>query len=275
MIVRCNEIDIAVDEQGSGDAVLFIHGHPFNRSMWQPQVDALASRYRVIAPDLRGYGDSGLGDASIPTTLEMFAGDLAALLDRLRVEKACVIGLSMGGQIAMEFARAFPARTNGLVLAATFARAETPEGVKQRNRMADELLQDGMAGPGCEMLPKLIGKTSLRRMPALAAQVYQMIVSTDPRGAAAALRGRAMRRDYTEFLGTLHVPALIIVGTEDAYTSVEEATSLHERMAGSRLEVFSDVGHMPNLEESARFNRVLSDFVYSAHSQYIEESALP
>jgi len=169
----------------------------------------------------------------------------------------------MGGQIAMEFARAYPDRLTGLVLAATFPRAETKEGIADRNRTADRLLTEGMARHGCETLPKLIGKTSMTRSPQLAADVYRMICLTNPVAAAAALRGRAMRRDYSDFLSSLRLPNLIVVGSEDAYTTVAEAEDMGRRIAGSRLEVFEGIGHLPNLEDAQRFNEALVTFLQS------------
>lgn len=206
MIFDEQGMSISYDDIGSGNAVLFIHGHPFNRTMWTSQVQSLRWKYRTIAPDLRGYGRSSLGPDSV-CTLESMAGDLIRLLDRISVPRVCVVGLSMGRQIAMEFARAFPDRTAAAVFAATFPQAETADGVEQRNRMAERLLIEGMAIAGSEMLPKLIGAASLKRYPSLAATVYQMICATDPAGAAAALRGRALRRDYRESLTQLKVLA--------------------------------------------------------------------
>jgi Serine aminopeptidase, S33 len=140
------------------------------------------------------------------------AGDMVRLLDRLSVARACVVGLSMGAQIAMEFARAFPDRTAAIVFAATFPQAETSESVEHRNKMAERLMIEGMAIAGSEML---IGPASLKNQPSIAATVYQMICSTDLAGAAAALRGRALRRDYRESLTHLEVPCLIVLGTDD------------------------------------------------------------
>jgi 3-oxoadipate enol-lactonase len=251
---------ISYDDVGSGNAVLFIHGHPFNRTMWAPQMQSLRWKYRAIAPDLRGYGQSSLGSETV-NTLECIVGDLLRLLDHLQVERACIVGLSMGGQIAMEFARAFPDRTAAAVFAATFPQAETPEGIAQRNRMADRLLAEGMALAGSEMLPKLIGPTSLKRRPSVASAVYRMICATDPAGAAAALRGRALRRDYRESLTQIKVPCLIVLGTDDAYSTVDEAQTMHAAIANSRLEIFPNIGHMPNLEDEDRFNRHLHEFL--------------
>jgi len=251
---------ISYDDVGSGNAVLFVHGHPFNRTMWAPQVQSLRWKYRTIAPDLRGYGESACGSETV-NTQERFAGDLARLLDHLSVARACIVGLSMGGQIAMEFARAFPDRTSAVVLAATFPQAETPEGMINRNKMADRLLAEGMALAGSEMLSKLIGPTSLKRQPSIASDVYRMICATKPAGAAAALRGRALRRDYRESLTRTKVPCLIVLGTDDAYSTVDEAQTMHAAIPDSRLEVVPDIGHMPNLEDEDRFNRHLHELL--------------
>jgi pimeloyl-ACP methyl ester carboxylesterase len=251
---------ISYDDVGSGNAVLFIHGHMFNRTMWASQIQSLRWKYRTVAPDLRGYGESSSGPDPV-TTLDTMAGDLARLLDRLSVARVCVVGLSLGGQVAMEFVRAFPDRTAAAVFAATFPQAETAQGVKERNAMAERLLAEGTAIAGGEMLPKLIGPVSLKSHPSIAAAVYQMICASDPAGAAAALRGRALRRDYRESLKELRVPTLIMIGTDDAYTSVDDARAMHTDIAGSRLEVFPSVGHMPNLEDEDRFNRQLHHFL--------------
>ncbi len=215
---------ISYDDLGSGNAVLLIHGHPFDRSMWQPQVQSLRWKYRTICSDLRGYGRSRLGPEGV-TTLETMAEDLVRLLDHLSVDRVCIVGLSMGGQVAMEFARARPDRTAAAVFAATFPQAETPEGVNVRNQTADRLLAEGVAFAGCEMLPKLIGRSSLKSCPLLAARVYAMICATDPAGAAAALCGHALRRDYRDSLKAFRSPCLIVLGTDDAYSTVESASN--------------------------------------------------
>jgi 3-oxoadipate enol-lactonase len=194
-------------------------------------------------------------------TLEIMAGDLARLLDHLAVNRACVVGLSMGGQIAMEFGRAFPERTAAAVLAATFPQAETPEGAELRGKMADRFLHEGMPGPGGEMLTKLIGPASLKKLPLIASDVYKMICGTDPAGAAAAVRGRALRRDYRESLKAFPFPCMIVFGADDGYTTKEQAEGMHAAITNSQLEIFESVGHMPNLEAEDRFNRCLHQFL--------------
>jgi 3-oxoadipate enol-lactonase len=257
--VEHDGVRISYDDVGAGQAVLFIHGHPFNRTMWRPQVQSLRWKYRTIAPDLRGYGKSSLGTEI--TTLETMAADLVHLLDHLSVDRVCVVGLSMGGQIAMEFARAYPQRTAAVVLAATFPQAETPEGVELRKHMADRYLREGIAAAGSEMLTKLIGPASLKKLPRISSYVYRMICATDPAGAAAAVRGRAQRRDYRESLKTFRFPCLIVFGTDHAYTTREQAEQMHAAIPDSQLEIFETVGHVPNLEDEDRFNRCLHQFL--------------
>ena len=151
-----NGITVAYEDVGQGDDVLvLVHGHPFNRTMWRPQVEWIANlnrapasgkpaarSWRVIVPDLRGYGESTL--VSGKTTLDVFASDIAGLLDGLGVQKIVIGGLSMGGQIVMEFCRQYPERVRGILLAATTCNAETQEGKQQRAAMADRLLREGM-----------------------------------------------------------------------------------------------------------------------------------
>jgi len=248
------------DDFGEGFPLLFVHGHCFDRTMWSSQLQSLRWKYRVVAPDLRGYGESE-SDGGQVCTQETFASDLERLLDHCRIERACVVGLSMGGQIAMQLATALPSRTAGLVLAATFAEAETPEGVTERNRVADRIVAEGIVGFGSEMLPKLMSPASLKRQPLFASRVFQMICQSAPIAAAAANRGRAMRSDYRSALAKYSGASMIIVGTQDAYTSVAKAQALQALMKDCRLEIFEGIGHLPNLEDEDRFNRCLHFFL--------------
>lgn len=254
-------IDLAFQENGSGQrALLFIHGHPFDHTMWQPQLEPIAERgWRVIAPDLRGYGSSGL--AGDKTTLEVFARDQLALLDHLGIERAVIAGLSMGGQIVMEICRLAPTRVLGIVLAATFPRAETALGKQQRFATAERLLEEGMAAYATEMLPKMLAARSIQATPHVAEHVLRMMRGTPPAGAAAALRGRAERPDYTTVLERLDCPALIVVGDEDTFTTRQDAERMHTLLKGSRLLWLPGVGHMPSLEQPQAFNAALADFL--------------
>lgn len=259
-VATINGVSLAWREAGSGLAVVFAHGHPFDHTMWEPQVGALSWKYRVITPDLRGYGASEVPDADT-ITLETIAADIRALLGHLHIDRAVVVGLSMGGQVAMAFADLFPERLAGLVLAATFAEGETREGVAARRAMAERFVNEGSVLPGSEMLPRLLAPASVKRDPELAVKVFTMIAKAPPAGAAAALRGRALRKDYVEALRKVEAPALIVVGTEDKYVTLERAERMHASISGSRLEIFDGIGHMPNIEAPERFNALLHEFL--------------
>lgn len=252
-----NGITVRFDDHGEGkDTLLLVHGHPFNRSMWQPQVEfATNAGWRVIAPDLRGYGETSVVPGATP--LEVFAADLAALLDHLSIGAVVIGGLSMGGQIVMQFAQQYAQRVRGLLLAATFPQAETSQGKRARITMADRLLDEGMARYADEVLPKMLSAHSIETMPGVAEHVAAMMRATDPTGAAAALRGRAERPSYEETLRRLEVPALVIVGSEDAFTTRQDAERMHDLLADSELVWLEGVGHMPNLESSEAFNAAL------------------
>ncbi|MFF3948455.1 alpha/beta fold hydrolase [Streptomyces sp. NPDC001902] len=256
-----NGVTLAYDDEGNGPGtpLVLVHGHPFDRSMWAPQVPAAAAGRRVVVPDLRGYGAS----EAVPgvTPLETFARDIAALMDRLGVPEAVVGGLSMGGQIVMEFQRLFPGRVAGLVLADTFPGAETAQGRQARDAMAERLLAEGMDGYAGEVLDRMITPRNVTALPEVAAHVLRMMRGTSPEGAAAALRGRARRPDYGAVLAAVRVPTLIVVGRDDVYTPVAEAEAMHAAVRGSRLVVVEDAGHLPNLERPEEFNDALRRFL--------------
>ena len=253
-------VTIGYDDEGIGDALVLVHGHPFNRSMWRPQVDRFSrDGWRVIAPDLRGYGESTVVPGM--TTLDVFARDIAGLLDHLGVGTIVLGGLSMGGQIVMDFYRQFPDRVRGLLLADTFAAGETEEGRRRRNAIADRLLREGMAGYADEELPKMMAPHNIEALPAVAEQVLGMMRTTPPEGAAAALRGRAERPDYVELLAKIAVPALVVVGREDTYTPVADGELLHNHLPDSRLVIVEGAAHLPNLEREIEFNEALLAFL--------------
>ena len=258
---------LAFDDDGVGDdVVVFVHGHPFNRTMWSPQQDAVrAQGWRVVAPDLRGYGTSTVTPGSV--TLDVFAADIVALLDHLAIERVVLVGLSMGGQIAMEFARQAPDRLRGLVLAATFPQPDTADGRARRQAMADRLLAEGMAGYSDEVLPRMLASATRDAHPEVGDAVLRMMRSTDPRGAAAALRGRAERLDYRPMLDRLAVPALVVVGSADAFTTRDDADDMATRLTGGRLVWLDGIGHMPNLEAPERFNQELVAFLRQVASR--------
>lgn len=259
-VATVNGVRIGYDDEGAGRPLVLVHGHPFDRSMWRPQVAALsAAGHRVIAPDLRGYGRSAVVPGKTP--LATFAADIAALLDHLGVERFVLGGLSMGGQIVMQCYRQFPERIEALVLADTTAREDTPEGRKARIATADRLVRDGMAWYAEEVLARMIAPYNVGALPAVAGHVRRMMTAAPPEGAAAALRGRAERPDYRDLLTTVSVPALVVVGRDDDYTPIGDAEEMLRLLRRGVLEVIDHAAHLPNLEQPEAFNTALSAFL--------------
>lgn len=258
-IARVREVAIAYEEVGQGTPLVLVHGHPFDRSMWREQVRAFGARYRVITFDLRGYGETTVVPGK--TLLEDFARDIAGLLEYLGIREVILGGLSMGGQIVLEFYQLFPKRVRALILADTFAQLDTDQGRRARYELAERLVKEGMLAYADEVLPKMISPRTIAAQPEVAAHVLSMMRGTSPEGAAAALRGRAERRDYTPLLLEIIAPTLIVVGSEDAFTPVSDAKFMHERIRNSSLSVIEGAGHMPNLERPAEFNRAVEEFL--------------
>jgi 3-oxoadipate enol-lactonase len=250
---------LAYDDAGAGPAVVLIHGHPFSRSMWAPQLDALSHGYRVIAPDLRGYGASPVTPGTV--TMSQLAADVASLLDRLGVSRAAVTGLSMGGLVAMELAIADPARWWALGLVATTAEPVTGAERADRLARAEQAERDGIRPLAEAMAARLFGPDV---DPAVAARVLAMMLATDPRGAAAALRGRAERPDYRPLLRELDLPAFIGTGDHDVFSTAGITDELTGCLRRSHRVTLAGAGHLPNLELPDRFNAELLGFLGQA-----------
>lgn len=249
---------LTYEDVGSGPPVLLVHGHPFDRSMWAPQLMALpALGYRAIAPDLRGYGESPVTPGHVPFSAHI--DDLVELLDALDVGRAVLCGLSMGGQLVMEFHRVHPDRVTGLVLADTTPHPETEESRRNRLAMADQLDREGMVGYADDVIWKMVSPTN----PEVGAVVLPMMAAAPAAGAAAAQRGRADRPDYLPSLRAAAVPGLVVVGAEDEFTPVPVAEETAAALPDGTLVVVDGAAHMPNLERPDVFNAALADFLGS------------
>ncbi len=263
--VKVREMYVAFDDvrpegRTSAGTLLVVHGHPLDRSMWQPQIaPVVAAGWRVLAPDLRGYGATSVTIGKVK--LDVFADDLAALLDAIGVDAAVVCGLSMGGQIAMEFAHRHARHLRALVLAATFPRIDPDDVRRHRLTTADRLEREGMAAFVEEVLPKMLAPITVDTMPAVVTHVRRMMRSAPPAGAAAALRGRAERPPYEPVLAEVAAPALVIAGDTDAFTTRADVDSMCSLLRDVRLVWMNGVGHMPNLERPDAFNDALLAFL--------------
>lgn len=252
-------VRLARYELGDGPPVLLVHGHPFDRSMWRPQLQSLSDRFRLIAPDLRGYGRSPATSGSV--SMGELADDLWALLAELGIDDVGVVGLSMGGLVAMEMAIARPQRLWALGLVATTAQPVTDGERAQRLALADEVEAMGMEPLVLSMGPRLFGSHADDQT---VGEVLAMMAANNPLGAAAALRGRACRPDYRDGLRTLTQPSFVCVGERDVWSTPKVTQELTECLHEPRTLTLPGVGHLPNLECPARFDEELSGFLQEA-----------
>lgn len=257
--ITAGGVQLAYHDMGAGEPIVFLHAFPLNQTMWNEQVAALSRNYRVITFDWRGFGASDAGETEV--TMNVFADDLAALLDELQIERAIICGLSMGGYAAFAFYRQYAHRVKALILADTRASADTEEGKKGRYEMAELARQSGAAALVESMTPKLLGVTSLQNKPTLVERVQQMIRAAQSEGVARALLGMAQRDDATNLLAHITCPTLIIVGSEDKLTPPSDAEKMSQMIPHARLEVIATAGHLSNLEQSETFNRLVADFL--------------
>ena len=262
--VQIDNFKMAYTDTGAGRPVVLIHGYPFNRSLWNEQIAALSSAFRVIAPDLRGFGESEASDE--PATMNRMAQDIALLLDHLEIPRATLGSLSMGGYVTFAFYKQFASRVRALILADTRAQADTEEAKQTRAQQAEKALAEGMNGIADAMLPKLLTPETVSKRPEIVKRVRDMMLKTKPEGAAGALRGMAERDDQTSLLSKITVPALILVGAEDAITPVADSEKMHEAIKGSRLVVLENAGHVSNIERTEKFNEALLDFLKESSS---------
>lgn len=261
-VLSLNGVQITFyDSRAGSRAILLIHGHPFNHTMWEPQAEFLKSKYRVVVPDLLGYGKSPLPQGKRETRLETFAAANLALADALNIRKFVLGGFSMGGQVVLEMFRQAPERIEALLLADTFSELDSPERRQWRFDMADRLEREGMAGYAKEEFRKMITPANAEQFPEVATHVMEMMTTTPPSGAAAALRGRAQRADYTPLLRDIQVPTLVVVGSEDVYTPVAMAEQLRDGIRGAEIAVIEGAGHMPNMERPEAFNAALGTWM--------------
>jgi len=257
--LELGDVRLAYDDDGVGDSVLLVHGFPLGRWIWDAPRRALARRWRVVAPDLRGAGDSDVPDG--PYGMDLLADDLARLCDALRLERVILGGLSMGGYVAFAFWRRHAARVRALLLCDTRATGDDRGEKVIRENSAETALRRGTAAVVDAMLPKLLGPTTLSGRPALVEAVRARLARTDPRGVAGALRGMKERPDSTPTLGTITVPTLVLVGGEDALTTPAAARELQAAIPGSRLEVIPGAGHLTPVEEPEQTTAALERFL--------------
>jgi 3-oxoadipate enol-lactonase len=247
---------------GDGPPVVLLHPFPVNHEFWLPIVDALATRYRLILPDLRGHGDSEIGDG--PATMAKHASDIARVMDVAQAERAPLIGVSIGGYAIFEFWRRFRNRASALVLCNTKAPADNADARAARMQAAGDVLDRGTEPFFEGMLQKVLGRSTREARPDLAEGAIRMMRKMSPQNVAQVQRGMAERPDSIETLKTINVPTLVVTGDEDPMTGVNEAELMHQHIAGSQVKVISKAGHYSAWEQPQQAGRMFRQFLDSA-----------
>jgi pimeloyl-ACP methyl ester carboxylesterase len=229
--------------------------------MWKEQVEGIGSIYKIIAPDLRGHGDSPAPEGDY--TIDEMADDVIELLDTLGFDEPVVVGgLSMGGYVALSLIARYPERVRALMLMDTRAAADSPEAAQKREELAQAVLAAGHAGPVVEaMTPRLFAPFTLKERPERVAPLREVMGRNTARGIVGALRAMASRPDRRADLAAIRVPVLVIVGEEDVVTPPAEAQALADAISGARLEVIQEAGHLAPYENHAIANNVILRFL--------------
>jgi pimeloyl-ACP methyl ester carboxylesterase len=262
---RISDRIVRYHESGDGRTLVLIHAFPLSADQWLPQLRHAPPGWRLIAPDLRGFRGIGSeapadGGASSPT-MATHVADVLALMDHLEVGSAVVAGLSMGGYVALAFAKLAAARLDGLVLADTKATADDETGRAARDKMIALVGESGPEAVADLLLPKLLGETTQGVQPDLAERIKAAIVLNSSEGIASGVRAMKLREDATSWLPEIKCPTLVICGTEDVLTPREHSEAMARAIPGAELVLLSGVGHLSNLEAPMAFTDALAMFL--------------
>lgn len=256
-----NGITLAYGDRGKGLPLILIHGFPLCRKMWRPQVERLAKAgCRVITPDLRGFGESALpSDGAV--SMDVYAGDIVALMDHLGIDKAVVAGMSMGGYVLLNLLERYPERVAAPIFIVTKAGGDDDAGKAKRTSLAEACLAQGIQ-PVAEVFRNLLfAPETLKDNPELVGEVLSWINATAPQGAAAALIAMRERKDYAALLGGFNQPALVIGADQDQAIPPENSHIIAEGLPDAELCILHGGGHMVNMEQPEAFNETILEFL--------------
>jgi 3-oxoadipate enol-lactonase len=261
MKIKLNNHTINYTERGlpQGMPVVFVHGFPFDHTMWEPQMKALPNHFRAITYDVRGHGGSDVGDGQY--TIEFFVDDLIALLDHLVIEKAVLCGLSMGGYVALRAYERHPDRWKALILCDTKSEADTNEAKIKRSATLKTVKTDGVGVFADDFVKAIFASETFQTHPEVIESIKRTIRSNSPIGISGAALALATRTDTTGVLSKIQVPTLILVGEHDKLTPPSASEAMQKQIAGSELHIIRQAGHMSNLENAVEFDKHLIGFL--------------
>jgi pimeloyl-ACP methyl ester carboxylesterase len=251
--IKVNDIELAYDRRGKGTPLVLLHGFPLDHHLWDDVVPLLEDSFDLILPDLRGFGESETVDT--PYTMEDYVSDIASLLDQLGIQKAAIVGHSMGGYVALAFARLYPERVNGLALVSSQAPADPPERKEGRYKSAADVAEKGIGGVVETMTPKF---TSDPRLQTTAREIME---KQQPAAYIGALKAMAERLDSTSLLSSFLFPVVIVHGDADALIPVERAREIKAAIPGAHYVELKDIGHVPMLEAAKETAEALKHLV--------------
>src|ERR1700693_1559034 len=256
--LRSDDAEIFYEIRGKGPPVVLLHPFPCHHEFWNPAA-ALDSRYRLILPDLRGHGDSEIGEG--PALTQKHASDIMRLLDAAGIGKAAFAGCSIGGYILFEFWRRFRERIASLALCDTRPQADTAEARANRLKAADAVLEQGTEPFIETMIPKLMGRTTVSTRPDLVDGARAMMRRMSAEDISQVQRGMAERPDSVADLKTIKVPTLIAIGEEDVLATVADGELMRQNIAASQLKVIPKAGHYAPWEQPGAVGTVLRQFL--------------
>ena len=262
LIVEANDISLSYIDVGIGVVpIIFLHGFPFDKTTWHSQLDALKNTNRVIAIDIRGFGQSK--DEKTPLTIDLFSDDLLAFMDKLKIEKAVICGLSMGGYIALNAINKFPKRVRALILCDTQCIVDTAEVRENRYKNIEKIRLSNATEFNENFIKSVFYFDSLVTKTEVVQQLRSIVFANSNEIIMAGLAALAERYETCSILNKIAVPTLIICGKEDRITPLNQSEFLYRNITNAKIKIIQNAGHVSNLEQPEVFNNFLKDFINS------------
>jgi len=260
-----NNITISYTDEGPVEApvIIFIHGFPLNKTMWEMQLEVLKDEYRVIAYDVRGHGDTDAGSDHF--SIDLFVTDLISFMNDLNINKAILCGLSMGGYIALNAVENYPQLFDALILSDTSCAADTTESKHKRLMAIEDIKINGIENFANENIKNLFAPGSFQSKESAISRVREMIVNTTTESIFNTMHALAMRKETCSRLTGIKLPVLILVGIDDIITPLSAAKVMHENIPGSKLNIVEQAGHLSNMENPYEFNYLIKKFIETVY----------
>lgn len=269
LMIEVNNFNLSYDDVGEGRIpIIFLHGFPFDKSMWKEQCEFLKTTYRLIAFDIRGFGKST--DENTPLNMSLFADDLIQFMNKLEIDKAIICGLSMGGFITLNAAKRYPERFEALILCDTQCIADTLEVKEKRIKAIAEIENNGVTNFNEGFVKSVFHEDSLENKKELVANLRSVVSANSQHIITQGLLALASRNETCSILNKINIPTLIICGREDKVTPLKESEFLKEHIEGSILKVIDNAGHVSNLEQPREFNECISEFLMNLGDVHTE-----